>query len=432
MAEIFNWSIAANSNNNAPPNGFPENMNYSDVNDAAREVMAVMARWYQASSGVLVTTGSSNAYVLTPDQTFVLADRDPGVSFTFRAHRTNTGSATLNVKNTGEAFIADASGTDVGSGGIQQGGAYTVVWDGTKWRLLGGVGGSGSGGGGVGTNAETLGGAGQDDDFFLNAANFTGTLATGVSVPASTLTGIITDARIPSLDASKITSGTIDASLLPSGSGGGGGISQTDADARYARLSAENIFVGAQQTLRTNSSRGDVTLAFQQGSSIRGRVMFDNANGMVLQNARANAALRIDNSNFLRFFVSTAERFRVTNTGHGHFASDVTAYSSTALSDRRLKRDIEAQSLEECLDVVNALRPVTFEFNADQNRPGRFHGFVAQEVQEVLPRAVKESEGGLQPDGTLSIDSMALISSLVGAVKALNERIAHLEELLAV
>ena len=46
MSNLEKWSTAAGSNNQASPDGFPENMAPSGVNDAAREVMAAVRRWY--------------------------------------------------------------------------------------------------------------------------------------------------------------------------------------------------------------------------------------------------------------------------------------------------------------------------------------------------------------------------------------------------
>ena len=47
MSAISTWSTTAGSNNSAAPNGFPENMAPSGLNDAAREVMAQVRTWYE-------------------------------------------------------------------------------------------------------------------------------------------------------------------------------------------------------------------------------------------------------------------------------------------------------------------------------------------------------------------------------------------------
>lgn len=46
MSEISEWNVSAAGNSDAPPDGFPEGMDRSDYNDAARELMAAVRRWY--------------------------------------------------------------------------------------------------------------------------------------------------------------------------------------------------------------------------------------------------------------------------------------------------------------------------------------------------------------------------------------------------
>jgi len=46
MSDVSTWSTTAGSNNLASPNGFPENMAPSGVNDSCREVMAATKRFY--------------------------------------------------------------------------------------------------------------------------------------------------------------------------------------------------------------------------------------------------------------------------------------------------------------------------------------------------------------------------------------------------
>lgn len=47
MSDISSWSTTAGSNNSSPPNGWPEGMAPSGVNDCGREVMAAVRRWYE-------------------------------------------------------------------------------------------------------------------------------------------------------------------------------------------------------------------------------------------------------------------------------------------------------------------------------------------------------------------------------------------------
>src|ERR671922_398155 len=62
---ISQWNITAASNNSSPPNGAPEGMAPSTVNDVMREIMAAAARWYQDTDGGLVTGGSGHPFPAT-------------------------------------------------------------------------------------------------------------------------------------------------------------------------------------------------------------------------------------------------------------------------------------------------------------------------------------------------------------------------------
>lgn len=73
MSKISTWSTTAASNNSTPPDGFPEGMNPSDVNNAAREVMAAVrtqhedAQWIDL--GNTPTQTSATTFTLVGDQT---------------------------------------------------------------------------------------------------------------------------------------------------------------------------------------------------------------------------------------------------------------------------------------------------------------------------------------------------------------------------
>jgi hypothetical protein len=83
-------------------------------------------------------------------------------------------------------------------------------------------------------------------------------------------------------------------------------------------------------------------------------------------------------------------------------------------SDARLKRDI--RPIDGGLETVRQLRPVTFAWR-DTRQPGRQHGFIAQEVEEVVPSLVSRT-----PDGTLALDTTELLPILMQAVQELDAR----------
>ena len=136
MAEIKDLSTTDASNNGTAANaGFPENMAYSDVNNAARALEGMIARWYADTNSTLDTGGSSNAYTLTPNRTVAAYAR--GDTYTVEASFTNTGAATINVSSLGAKSIVKPSGSAVASGDIQSGGIYTLVYDGTNFQMAG-------------------------------------------------------------------------------------------------------------------------------------------------------------------------------------------------------------------------------------------------------------------------------------------------------
>ncbi len=137
MPEIYDWGTTSGTgaNNSAPPDGFPENMDYRDVNDSSREVMAVLARFREAISGELTTTGTQPNYTLTTSQT--ISAYAQGQLFGFFVHANATGNVNLNVNGLGNRAVYDAKGTRVGSGDWVSGGFYFVTTGSSDFRLVG-------------------------------------------------------------------------------------------------------------------------------------------------------------------------------------------------------------------------------------------------------------------------------------------------------
>lgn len=73
MADIKAWSSTAANNDDAPPDGFPENMAPSNVNNAARETMAAVRRWYEDAEwrdfGDTCTYASATTFTISGDLT---------------------------------------------------------------------------------------------------------------------------------------------------------------------------------------------------------------------------------------------------------------------------------------------------------------------------------------------------------------------------
>lgn len=138
MSEVKSWSATAASNNSASPDGFPEGMAPSGVNDSAREVMAALARYRADTDGVNTSAGSSNAYTLAASTTY--AAYAQGDRFCFKSNFANTGAATLNVDSVGAKTIKKMDGTDLKANDIPSGAIVDVVYDGTNFQLVSAIG----------------------------------------------------------------------------------------------------------------------------------------------------------------------------------------------------------------------------------------------------------------------------------------------------
>jgi|SRR6188474_2169815 len=109
----------------------------------------------------------------------------------------------------------------------------------------------------------------------------------------------------------------------------------------------------------------------------------------------------------------------------GGIATTSTTTSYLTASDARLKEAITA--LAGALDVILALRPVAFRWHSDQSEG---YGFLAHELQAVIPEAVLGEPNAVNADGSVrpqQVDHSKLIPWLVGAVQALTARVVTLE-----
>ena len=113
------------------------------------------------------------------------------------------------------------------------------------------------------------------------------------------------------------------------------------------------------------------------------------------------------------------------NGGDAHFDGNVYAYSTSTSSDRKLKKNI--QPLEGALEKVQNLRGVSFEWKKDDKKS---IGFIAQEVQEVVPDLVKlnrKEHDGVLVSEHLGVDYGNITALLVEAMKEQQETINKLE-----
>jgi uncharacterized protein YaiE (UPF0345 family) len=114
--------------------------------------------------------------------------------------------------------------------------------------------------------------------------------------------------------------------------------------------------------------------------------------------------------------------FKLTSTGAATFSSlgTGTVYSNggtltnTNPSDLNLKTNVTP--INYGLDEILKLNPVTFDWKNDTINQGKQYGFIAQEVQKIMPDLVKQGE-------YLGLDKEAIFTTLVKAIQELNDKI---------
>ena len=134
------------------------------------------------------------------------------------------------------------------------------------------------------------------------------------------------------------------------------------------------------------------------------------------QNSEHQTGMRVTNGGF----------FEITNKINGF--TGIARLNSTGAwtiqSDLKVKKEVETAS--SLLEKALSLNPINFYYkNQDLNElPHKFMGFIAQEVEEILPQAVVGTE-------TKYLDYNSIVPVAIGAIKEMkqyyDDKIASLE-----
>jgi len=117
-------------------------------------------------------------------------------------------------------------------------------------------------------------------------------------------------------------------------------------------------------------------------------------------------------------------KFQGTNCGTISVNTNSTAYNTS--SDHRLKENVTADW--DATTRLKQLNPVRFNFIADADTT--VDGFLAHEVQSVIPEAISGTHNEVDDDGNpvyQGIDQSKLVPLLVKTIQELEARIVALE-----
>ena len=129
--------------------------------------------------------------------------------------------------------------------------------------------------------------------------------------------------------------------------------------------------------------------------------------------------------------VAGVELFAFGRDGHLHVKDDVTAFSTSVGSDKRLKENIKP--LENNLEKILELKPSSFTWKINQKKDDV--GLIAQEVEPILPEVVKEvhslGDEVVNLTGEIhhkTIDYSKLTTFLIGAIQEQQKQIDELKK----
>ena len=179
----------------------------------------------------------------------------------------------------------------------------------------------------------------------------------------------------------------------------------------------------------TNNSYGSPTASVLGGDGTR----------VVLSSGSVSTtpvAIGIENNNMwfsnkdggYKWYSNTSASMQLTD-GNMIVTGDITSFGS--ISDRRLKTNIETINDLDALNIVTSLRSVTFDWKddiANVNKRGSSDvGFIAQEVEELIPYAVSEFVDINSGVSYKNMKHERIIPYLVSAIRHLEKRIRDIE-----
>lgn len=198
----------------------------------------------------------------------------------------------------------------------------------------------------------------------------------------------------------------------------GNGISIVDGgDDIFQFVNAHSAGEGLELGSNAFSLKHDQRLAYSSGDHVK--IGHSGATGSSYLDFNVQTAS--GDSGYIDVYTSASSsapelNFRFANNGDFHADSDIYAFSTTTTSDVKLKDNI--QKVEGALELVSQLDGVTFNWKKDGKASA---GVIAQNVEKVLPSAVKEVESLDGEEVNKHVDYNQLSALFIEAIKELRE-----------
>jgi len=253
--------------------------------------------------------------------------------------------------------------------------------------------------------------------------------------------GVYSDINIRNCD----TGGNLQSRIKIKGSSGNVGIGTT-APVRKLHIDGGSI-TSDTPTLRISSTDGSGTNKFgiefysNNGADVRGKLLADNSGKVYLDDAGGGGVIIAGNGGSNVGIGTTSPSYKLDVVGDSRITSgslgvgvapnatdgridasnDIVAFSS---SDLRLKENVTP--IENALDKVKSLTGVEFDWNPELKHAhgyeGHDTGVIAQEVQDVMPTAIRTNDTGY-----LAVRYEKLIGLLIEGMKEQQKQIDELK-----
>jgi hypothetical protein len=269
-----------------------------------------------------------------------------------------------------------------------------------------------------------------------------GNLSTAGSISATGTLSITGNTTVTTISAGNVSAGNVITGGIVSATGNvtGGNLSGTSIAGTLTTTSQTNITsVGTLGLLAVTanitggnlltggliSAVGNIT-----GTSHLGAVVSVTGNitgGNLLTGGVISAVGNITGTSHLGAVVSVTGNITggniltsgvISATGNITTAADVTAQNVNSLSDAVLKDNIN--QLNDTRSVINQLFGVEYDW---KNGTGHSYGLIAQDVEKVLPSAVKTNDAGLK-----SVNYNMIIPFLIETIKHLGSEVDELKK----
>ncbi len=167
--------------------------------------------------------------------------------------------------------------------------------------------------------------------------------------------------------------------------------------------------------VRRTDDSGVLTITGGSGNATGGQI--DLVGNSAVSNA-GSLTLSSYGSGFIQLFTGGSGRLLVYSNGNASFSNEVSAQSFNSTSSRRFKTNVSP--ITGSMDLVNKLQGVTFDWK--DGRKNNDIGFIAEEVDKILPAVVFKSSGVVD-----AIDYSKIVALLTEALKEQNVLIKDLQ-----